>query len=182
MSNKQASIDRAGAELVAASRGDSEESLPLSTRLFPYFFVASRRMSLRSISRWLADNHGVQLSAAAISRALANPKLHLGRLAESISAPARYVATAYGFDPLNLLYGRVTENGPSEICILADHTHKQPESETDIPRWQELQDLAEVWEPIPHEVQLLLEPYLREEFQSEETEIHDDDSTEPDHP
>ncbi len=139
-------------------------------------------MSLRSISRWLAENHGVQLSAAAISRALANPKLHLGRLAESISAPARYVATAYGFDPLDLLYREVTENGPSEIQFLANHTHKEPESETDLPRWQELQDLAAVWEPIPHEVKLILEPYLREEFQGEDSDIPDDVTTAPDFP
>jgi len=159
---KRITTEQIGAELVEAARSKSEDSLPLSTKLFPYIFIASRRMSLRKISRWLEETHGVQLSAAAISRALASPKVHLERLSESIAAPARYVSTAYGFEPMNLLFSTVTESGPTELQILSKHTHKQPECESDIPRWGELQDLASVWETIPHEVQLLLEPFLRD--------------------
>lgn len=160
MTAKRTTADQIGAELVQAAKSQTEDSLPLSTKLFPYIYIASRRMSLRAMSRWLQENHGVSLSAAAISRALNSSELHLERLAESIVAPARYVATAYGFDTLNLLYGTVSENGPTELQFLSEHTHKQPESESDIPRWSEMQDLAGVWGPIPHEVQLLLEPYL----------------------
>jgi hypothetical protein len=138
-------------------------SMPLSTRLFPYVFIASRRMSLRAMSGWLETKHGVSLSPAAISRALANPKLHLERLAESIAAPARYVAAIYGRSPENLLYGTVCENGPSELEVLS-REHSRPRDEKDVPLWSELQDLAEVWEPIPHEVKMMLRPYLIEEF------------------
>lgn len=162
MTEKRTSAEQIGAELVQAAKSQTEDSLPLSTKLFPYIFIASRRMSLRVMSRWLQENHGVSLSAAAISRALNSSKLHLERLAESIAPPARYVATAYGFDTLNLLFGTESENGPTQLQFLSEHTHKQPESEHDVPRWKEMQDLAAVWEPIPHEVQLLLEPYLRE--------------------
>lgn len=179
MKSKHLSTEQIGAELVETARNQTEDSLPLSTKLFPYIFIASRRMSLRGISRWLEEKHGVHLSAAAISRALASPKLHLERLAEFIAAPARYVATAYGFDPLNLLFGSVTDNGPTELQILADHTHKQPESENDISRWQELQALAAVWEPIPHEVQLLLEPYLRELIEGQNFDDSDESTPAP---
>lgn len=159
MAAKHITPEQIGAELVATAKSQTQDSMPLSTKLFPYIFIASRRMSLRAISRWLQENHGVSLSAAAISRALNSPELHLERLAESIAAPARYVATAYGFDTLNLLYATLTDNGPSELRFLADHT--KPEDENDLVRWEEMQALASAWEPIPHEVQLLLEPYLR---------------------
>lgn len=159
MTTKRTTAEQIGAELVQAAKSQTEDSLPLSTKLYPYIFIASRRMSLRVMSRWLQENHGVSLSAAAISRALNSSELHLERLAESIAAPARYVATAYGFDTLNLLFGTVSENGPTHLQFLSEHAN-QPESESDIPRWSEMQDLAGAWTPIPHEVQLLLEPYL----------------------
>ena len=161
MSTKRISTDQIGAELVEAARNVTEDVLPLSTKLFPFIFIAARRMSLRAISRWLQEKHGVSLSAAAISRALASPELHLERLAESIAAPARYVATLYGFKPLDLLFGKMSDNGPTDFEVLSD---TQPEGESDIDRWSEMQDLAAVWLPIPHEVQLLLEPFLREEL------------------
>lgn len=162
MTAKRITTEQIGAELVEASKGQAVDSLPLSTRLFPYIFVASRRMSLRVMSRWLQENHGVSLSAAAISRALNNPELHLERFAESIAGPARYVAAAYGFEPLSLLFQEAIETGPSELQMLSKHIHTQPEDDDDISRWGEMQDLASAWLSIPHEVQLLLEPYLRE--------------------
>lgn len=158
MSAKHIPTDQIGAELVEASKRHTEESLPLSTKLFPYIYVASRRMSLRTISRWLQETHGVALSAAAISRALNSRELHLARLADSIAPPALYVGSLYGFHPHNLLFGRVTENGPIELQLLSDHTH--PEGEHDIARWDEMQSLAGIWLPIPHEVKILLEPFL----------------------
>ena len=158
------SAEQIGAELVAASQDQSTHSLPLSTRLFPYIFVASRRMSLRTISGWLEKNHGVSLSPGAISRALAKPEMHLARLAESIASPTRYVAAAYGWDPMELLYGSPIADGPSNLELLA-HEHKQPKSEDDVERWAEMQHLEDVWESMPHEVQLMLRSYLSDDFE-----------------
>ena len=115
--------------------------------------------SLRAISRWLEEKHGVSLSAAAISRALNTSEVHLERLAESIATPARYVATIYGCSPMDLLFGKVAKDGPTQLEVLSD---TQPENAHDIDRWDDMQYLASVWNPIPHEVQLLLEPYLNQ--------------------
>lgn len=155
-------LEQIGVDLIAASKSAGEESLPLSTRLFPYILIASRKMSLRKMSGWLQENHGVSLSAAAISRALNQPELHLERLAETIAAPAAYVAKAYGMNALSLLFETESEDGPTRLQFLADHTHPQPQGESDLPRWEEMQDLDTVWGEIPHEVQLLLKPYLSE--------------------
>lgn len=162
MTAKRITPEQIGADLVEAAKSQTHDSMPLSTRLFPYIFIASRRMSLRAISRWLQETYGVSLSAAAISRALNSPELHLERLAESIAAPARYVAAAYGFDTLNLLFGTLADNGPLQLQFIAENLHKQPDGESDIPRWSEMQDLAAVWGTIPHEVQLILQPFIGE--------------------
>lgn len=164
ITQKKTSTEAIGTELLETARERSDAALPLSTKLFPYIFVASRRMSLRAISRWLEEEHKVSLSAGAISRALSSPDLHLERLAESIAAPAQYIATVYGHRPMDLLFQEIAENvtnAPTQIEYLSN---TQPEGERDIPRWMEMQDLAAIWIPIPHEVQLLLEPYLRELF------------------
>lgn len=47
----------------SAQRGRIEE-------LFPYIWIASRRMSLRKISEWLEKAKGVSLSANTLSRAM----------------------------------------------------------------------------------------------------------------
>lgn len=150
--------EQIGAELVQVAR-ESEDAMPLSTKLFPYIFIASRKMSLRTISAWLQEKHGVSLSPAAISRALNNQELHLERLADAIAVRASYVGRAYSIAPLDLLFEAIAENGPSRLWLIAEE-HPQPESESDIFRWGELHDLNGVWEPIPHEVQLLLKPKL----------------------
>lgn len=162
MSKKRITTEEIGAKLIEAAKANTEEALPLSTKIFPYIFIASRRMSLRAISRWLDENYKVSLTAASISRALSNPEVHLSRLAEFIAAPARYVATLYQFKPMDLLFGTVMDGGPNELQFLADHT--KPENEQDIERWTEMQDLAAIWNPIPYEAKLLLKPYLEELF------------------
>jgi len=181
MSTKHITADQIGAELVEAAKSLTEDSLPLSTKLFPYIYIASRHMSLRTITRWLQEKHGVSLSPAALSRALASKELHLERLAASIAAPARYVATEYGFGPLGLLYDEEFEHGPTCLQNLAEHTHPQPESEHDISRWSDMQSLFAVWGPIPHEVQLLLKPYLSEllcDDGGDDDEVLEDDASE----
>jgi hypothetical protein len=177
MSNNRIYTNQIGAELVDAAKSQAEDSMPLSTKLFPYIFIASRRMSLRAISRWLDEKHGVSLSAAAISRALNSSELHLERLAESIAAPAQYVASVYGFETLDLLYGEAIEDGPTKFENLAKHTHAQPVSENDIARWDEMQSLAAFWEPIPHEVQLLLKPYISSLLSDLDGEEFNEDSS-----
>lgn len=157
-----------GSNLVRAAEEQDDDVLPLSTRLFPYIFIASRKMSFRTISSWLKDNHDVSLSAAAISRALANPGMHLLRLAQSFIPRARYVGTAYGgMTPFQLLYGQVFEGGPNELEVIAGKT-KNPRDESDIPAWGELQALADDWETIPHEVRLMMKPFVKNEGEDDE--------------
>jgi len=79
-----------------AQRGVVEE-------LFPYIFMASRRMSLRAITRWLAEAHGVKISVVAIARAMRNAEAHWRELVEAVEPAARIFAEAHDLEPAEVL-------------------------------------------------------------------------------
>lgn len=55
-----------------AHKAKLDEKRGLVIELFPFIFEASARMSARSISRFLKEKHGVQLSAVTVSKALSD--------------------------------------------------------------------------------------------------------------
>lgn len=167
MSKKRKKIEQVGAALVEASKHQTVDSIPLSTKLFPYIYIAQRRMSTRKISQWLQETHGVSLSAAMICRSLNSEEAQLGKLAEIIGPMARYVGHVYGLDPMDLLLGEEFPDGPTMLSKLSTD-HPQPRHEDDIPRWKALQELLEAWEPIPHEVKLMMRPYLEDHLEPED--------------
>jgi hypothetical protein len=66
------------------------------TELFPYIYQASKRMSTRAISEFLADDFGLKLSAVGVSRALKEEDKHWRKLAELMEPPAIIVGRALG--------------------------------------------------------------------------------------
>jgi hypothetical protein len=87
-----------GGSLVDASREENTSARGLVTELFPFIFTAARRMSARSISRFLKQAHNVKISAVTISRALKEPEKHLEAFAEEVEPQARLFASCHGED------------------------------------------------------------------------------------
>jgi hypothetical protein len=85
-----------GSELVENSRLADEFSAQrgLINELFPYVYEASKRMSSRAISRWLAEK-GVKLGPATIAKALRNPEPYWQELADEIEPAARLFSDAH---------------------------------------------------------------------------------------
>lgn len=161
MSDKKLSFEEIGEDLVNSSKDQELDALPLTTRLFPYIYVASRRMSLRGISRWLEEKHGVNLSYASISRAMNRPKHHLKQFAEYVEPIALYVAGLYGHEPMKLLYDEYVEGlSLLEYYVRVDES-KDPHSDM---MQSEAFELANIWLPIPDEVKKMLMPYLNDAF------------------
>jgi hypothetical protein len=78
-----------GAQLVEHARQDAGFSARgVLGELFPYVQDASQRMSTRAISRWLADTHGIKLSAVSISKALRNPDKYWDEYFDAIEPAA----------------------------------------------------------------------------------------------
>jgi hypothetical protein len=50
--------------------------------LFPYIYVAAKKMSTRAISRWLEESQGIKLSAATISKVLRESDLRMRSIYE----------------------------------------------------------------------------------------------------
>ena len=59
-----------GEELVGHAQEAETSRRGLADELFPYIWVASKKMSTRAISRWLEEKQGLQLSAATIAKTL----------------------------------------------------------------------------------------------------------------
>ncbi len=117
-------------------------------------------MSLREISVWLAKNQNVKLSAAAISRALNQPKMHLQRLAEEISAQVRYLALACDRSPHRLLFQEICDrSGRVELDELVESL-SSPHNEEEGELFADARGLQDTWKSIPYEVRKLLTPYL----------------------
>ena len=100
-------LQKLGWELMECSKENEEFSAQrgLINELFPFVFIASKRMSSRAISRWL-ETKGVKLSAVTIGKALRNPKQYWQELLEEMEAPARILANAYGCEVNGLIESR----------------------------------------------------------------------------
>jgi hypothetical protein len=158
---KTAPIWQSGSELIKECSNRSGNTLPLATQLFPYIFIAARTMSLREISAWLQTEKKVKISAMALSRALRQPELHLGRLASHILSKAQYVSlgTKAG-SPMHLLYEEVEKDGSVHLEELARDWEKAPLNERQRDLWDSIHELNGLWASIPYEVCVLLRPYI----------------------
>lgn len=178
MKPRSASLPAIGADLISEAQSRTESALPKSTELFPYLLIASRTMSMREISDWLKKKHGVDLSAASISRALGQPNLHLERLAGFICARARYVALVAKSTPNHLLH--LPDDGPSLLDELIS-ANTPPRSADAINLLEDAEELRDMWNGIPHEVRLLLEPHLELETDHDPDADPSEDHTLPSH-
>jgi hypothetical protein len=73
------------------------------TELFPYIFVAAKRLSTRAISDYLRENHHVKLSAASVAKALRESEKHVRGLADKFEPAARTVANAHDATAITIL-------------------------------------------------------------------------------
>ncbi len=107
------------AETFSARRGIVEE-------LFPFIFEASKRMSLRAISRWLAAEQQIRLSPQAIAKAMRDPGKYWVRALEGVEPAVRIVALAHDVDPAQLL----AEPNALEYMQARPPTLSNPDGET----------------------------------------------------
>lgn len=75
----------------------------LLDELFPFIYLASKRMSLRAVCRWLDDAHRIKISVNAVSKAMRNQEEYWERLAEEVIPAVRTFADAHDGSPLNVL-------------------------------------------------------------------------------
>lgn len=102
------SMKNIGANLI-----EHAEEAPISTRgiineLFPYIYVASKRMGTRAISEWLDKEQNIQLSHVTIYKALKNSEVHLKRIFENIYDAASQLETHACGDTERIFGSKIT--------------------------------------------------------------------------
>src|SRR5260370_41528326 len=92
-----------GESLVEFSTHSERSGRGMITELFPYIFVAARRLSTRAISDYLREHHQAKLSASSVAKALREPEKHLRGLGEKFEAAASTVARAHSTSWISIL-------------------------------------------------------------------------------
>ena len=149
------SLSAIGSDLLSfAEEHGAPNRLPLTTQLFPFLHLASRRMTTREMSGWLETNKGVKLSGPMISKGLQRPDLHLRRIAEHLQPLAAYVAAVHNVNAEWLLFEEDPDSGQSAFKAFTEQIENAPESPSDGIR-EALETLSESWDTIPQEVKFM---------------------------
>jgi hypothetical protein len=158
--NHDQSMGSIGSELLNHAEGLEEPiRLPLTTQLFPYLFLASRKMTTREMSAWLDQTKGIKLSGVAISKGLKRPELHLRRIADFIQFPAAFLGSLYRWDMELLLFEEDERTGKSQLTLLAENIFNDPDAPSkDV--ISALETLQTIWAPIPQEVKYMCRRYF----------------------
>jgi hypothetical protein len=112
-----------GSNLVSASKEIERTPGEILQELFPYVYEASRRMSARQISKWLEEQHGIQISQPTISRALRNPKMFEDWFTENIEPTARRIVSSLNVSMTELLFDD-SDNAAYRFALAEDAAKK----------------------------------------------------------
>ena len=103
MKNQDLDLYEIGEKLAEHSKEREISARGRISELFPYIYAASKRMSTRGISEFLAENFGIKLSAVGVGRALREQDKHWERLLDLVEPSALIVSNAHNVDLENLL-------------------------------------------------------------------------------
>ena len=170
------SIQSIGNDLLSHADEFGEPTrLSLTTQLFPWLFLASRKMTTRQLSAWLEQTKGVKLSNVAIAKGLKRHELHLRRIAEFVQFPAIFLSAVYSkWSVEDILFGQHPGTGRTDLQDLSENIFNDPDGVSESIAGA-LETLETIWAPIPDEVKYMCRPYF--EFATEKA---DDDSEESD--
>jgi hypothetical protein len=167
-----------GKELLTYAKEEAEFTAQRSLLddLFPFIYVASRRMSLRAISRWLKDAYDISISYNALANAMRNEDKKWADLLEDLESAARIFAKGHDSTPEDVLkdfnYFQFLE---SQNCVISDAEMSYELIEKEI---KEITESARVlrnrWFNLPEEARVQCYRHFGEafgEFERKETEI-----------
>ena len=114
-----------GKELVEASKSASS-ARGMVEELFPWIYVASKRMSLRAISRWLEETKDLKISHVSIAKALKNADEHFEAILDNVWPSAVTIGKELDITPVEVLFDMPSADGvkdwndPDAIASLID--------------------------------------------------------------
>jgi len=169
-----------GNELLTYAKVEAEFSAQRSLMddLFPFIYVASKRMSLRAISRWLKERYDISISYNALANAMRNQEKKWSDLLEDIESAARVFANGHDATPEQVLqdfnYFQFLE---SQTCIISD---SEMSHELIVQEVEEITESAGVlrnrWFNLPEEARVQCYRHFGESFGNPEQEETQEES------
>lgn len=162
-----------GRELVETSK-EASSARGMAEELFPYIYVAAKRMSTRAISRWLEEEKSLKISHVSISKALRNADEHFSAILENIWPSAQRIARECNLTAAEVLYR--DDDAHLEVFLLEhDNPHPDSSSGIDAVLWSDtrlaLKKLREEWFCYPVEVRAECSRFLENYEQEQKGEV-----------
>jgi len=133
------SIDIRHGLLEFAESGVARATRGLITQWFPFIYQAARRLSTRTISRWLEETHNIKISPASVSKALRESDKHWEGYWELIEPAAHNFGTGHNVAMESFLFKReFFESLASEDIHFED-------AEDESKYWEGLDALRNAW-------------------------------------
>lgn len=146
----------AGRDLVDyAHKIPEEEARSRSETLFPFIYQASKKMSSRSIARWLSDEKGIDFSAASVAKVLRESARYFRLITDRVQPLAEHFAAQVSVDAESLLF---TEQG--EEIAERDLRANFPGIEAFEYADRVLSELQDEWFSLDEEIRFRCRPYF----------------------
>ena len=134
--------------------------------LFPFIYVASRRMSLRAISRWLKDAYDISISYNALANAMRNEDKKWADLLEDLESSARIFARGHDSTPEDILKDfNIFQSLETEPFVISDAEMSDDLKEKE---FKEITEAARVlrnrWFNLPEEARVQCYRHFGEAF------------------
>lgn len=132
--------------------------------LFPFIYLASKKMSSRAISRWFSEKKDVDFSAASVAKILRESDKYFRLIAERVQTCAEHVCSQHGQDMEELLFQPYGTEA-FELKIEREFPGTDVHSYTK----RVLSDLQREWFDLDHEIQFRCRPFFQFEAETKHT-------------
>ena len=151
----------------------------VADELFPFIYVASKRMGARAISEWLAKEHNVKLSHVSISKTVNNAPQHFKQIADAVFEPAllleEVISKRIGDEASSSMFSFLWSE--EEFQKIRRGTFSMTCSAIEIGAVDAAFHTVQIlWFSIPAEVRAKCEPFLVKKYHDTKNRSHDNEA------
>ena len=169
-------IKSIGSELADHSKTTDFSARGIIEELFPFAYVAAKRMSVRAISNWLEETHDVKISHTTIAKALKNADSHFKKIASTVFEPALILESEipYELAPQNSMFQFLFSKESFDKVKTKTMNRKVTDSDGGFV-FATFNAIEADWFSIPEEVRTKCEPFLIQKYHNMQNESQNED-------
>lgn len=146
--------------------------------LFPFIYVASKRMGARAISEWLAKEKNIKLSHVSISKAINNAPEHFKQIADAVFEPALLLEEVLSSVPFEKIEGSmfIFLSSAKQFDEMRSYALNRTSDDAEFGAMSATFDsVYTLWFTIPDEVRAKCEPFLVKKYHETKNRSHDNE-------